>query len=187
MSRLSLPFHAEDISALARSLKGQITACDHDPSHVELLNMLARSGGYRNFQHFRAQVAAQQHLASPPPVPEPTPVDFIKVRRMLRHFDAAGRLIVWPSKRSQQQLCLWVVWSRVPPRQVFSEPEINRVLTANHLFGDYALLRRWLCDDGMMTRTADGREYRRVEQRPPPDAVALIGHLSHGGAASSGS
>ena len=52
MSRLSLPFHAQDISALAKSLKGQIAATDRDPGHVELLNMLARSSGYRNFQHF---------------------------------------------------------------------------------------------------------------------------------------
>lgn len=183
MSRLSLPFHTEDISALAKSLKGQIAGCDHDPSHVELLNMLARSGGYRNFQHFRAQAAAQEHLANPPPEPVPVPVDFVKVRRMLRYFDPSGRVIRWPSKRGQQELCLWVVWSRIPARQVFSEPEINRVLTANHLFGDYALLRRWLCDYGMMSRTVDGREYRRVEQRPPADAVALIGHLTHGSAA----
>jgi len=177
MSRDFLPFHSDDISALARSLKGQLAACEHQPSHVELLNMLARSNGYRNFQHFRAQLAARDLLDSQQPIPEPEPVDFVRIRRLLRVFDQDGRLIRWPSKRSQQELCLWVLWSKLPARQVFTEAEIKQHLNAGHLFGDHALLRRWLCDYGMMSRTRDGREYRRVERRPPPEALALIGHL----------
>ncbi len=175
MSKDSLPFHSDDISALARSLKGQLANCEHQPSHLELLNMLARSNGYRNFQHFRAQLAARHRLDSPLPVPEP--VDFVRIRRLLRSFDPEGRLMRWPSKRSQQELCLWVLWSKLPARQVFSEAQIKQYLNANHLFGDHALLRRWLCDYGMMSRTRDGREYRRVERRPPPEALALIHYL----------
>jgi hypothetical protein len=177
MSRTLLPFHSDDISALARSLKGQLANCESQPSRLELLNMLVRANGYRNFQHYRAQLAAQDRLESRPPALEPEPVDLVPVRRLLGMFDPEGKLARWPSKRSQQELCLWVIWSKLPARQVLTEKEINLLLNDNHLFGDHALLRRWLCDYGMMNRTRDGREYRRVEKRPPAGALELIRHL----------
>ncbi len=177
MSRTLLPFHSDDISALARSLKGQLADCESQPSHLELLNMLARAVGYRNFQHYRAQLISRDKMESRPPAPEPEPVDFVRVKRLLRMFDAEGKLARWPSKRSQQELCLWVIWSRIPVREAISEKEINLLLNDNHLFGDHALLRRWLCDYGMMSRTRDGREYRRVEKRPPAEALELIRRL----------
>lgn len=178
MSKTLLPFHAGDISAVARSLRGQLVNCDHPPGHVELLNMLARSTGYRNFQHFRAQFAARARLDGPEPAPQPAPVDYVQIQRLTRFFDATGRLIRWPSKFSHRAPCLWVVWSKLPPRRVFTEREINRQLQAVHLFGDHALLRRELCDSGLAARTTDGSEYRRVERQPPPEALALIRHLN---------
>lgn len=182
MSRTPLPFHAEDISALARALKGELGRLDHQPGHVELLNMLARSAGCRNFQHFRARTITQPALAQPVVVP-PAPVDTTRIRRLARHFDPAGRLIRWPGKYSEQRLCLWVMWSRLPARQVMSEKQINQALNACHQFGDHALIRRELVDGNWLIRTRDGAEYRRVEQRPPADAVALIGQLASGATA----
>jgi hypothetical protein len=87
-------------------------------------------------------------------------------------------LLRWPGKFSDRQPCLWVLWSRLPPRQTFTEAEISRLLQEHHRFGDHALLRRELVDGGWMTRTADGRVYRRLERRPPPEALALIRYLS---------
>lgn len=175
MSRTVFPFAASDISALARSLKEQLNGCQETPGHVELLNMLARASGCRNFQDFRSRQCAQDYLDTPPPsAPPPEPVNAIHVKRLLRFFDGDGRLVRWPSKLSQQEICLWVVWSRLPPGEIGDEAHINRRLQAEHLFGDHALLRRWLCDYGMVKRTVDGREYRRIEQCPPPDARALI-------------
>ena len=176
MSRTLIPFHADDVSSLARALKGELAKFDHTPGHVELLNVLARSTGYRNFQHLRAQNAARERLDQPPATVEAA-VDYARLGRIARYFDSNGRLTRWPSKRSHQLLCLWVLWSRVAPRQVYCEAEINVVLNAWHLFGDHALLRRDLCGLGLMTRTPDGREYRRVEQAPPAEALALIRHL----------
>lgn len=178
MSRDLIPFHADDVSALARALKGELKKFTETPSHVELLNVLARASGHGNFQAMRAQWAARERLEHPTPVaPEPA-VDYVRVERLARYFDTAGQLIRWPAKHGERMACLWVLWSRFEARAVLSEAEVGRVLEAWHQFGDRALLRRELCDHGLMKRTADGREYRRIEQAPPPEAVALIRHLA---------
>lgn len=185
MPRIPLPLYAEDISAFARALAGQLKsqlpAAERVPSHLELLNMLARSSGFRNYQHLRAQ---REGLALPmPPVPPVSAsqcdvpqaeVDAGRLKRLGRLFDAEGRLSRWPSRRGLERSCLWAVWAKVPPRQVFTEAELKDVLDASHTFGDNALLRRGLCDLGMMTRTPDGREYRRVEAQPTAEALALL-------------
>jgi hypothetical protein len=175
MTRSIFPFYASDISALARSLHTQLAACNHTPGHVELLNMLARAVGSRNFQHFRAQVIAEKRLLLASDVT--APVDYVALQRLSRYFDANSRLVRWPKKFSHQELCLWVLWSKIPPRQILSEHEINQLLRANHHFEDPALLRREMKDRKMVTRTRDGREYRRVEKKPPATALALIRFL----------
>ena len=175
MSRTVLPLHVDDISALARSLNHQISGSDHVPSHLELLNFLARSAGFRNFQHFRAQAAA--HAALNPPDTPSAEVDYVEVKRLARYFDAKGRLIQWPGKQCQRIPCLWVLWSRLPARKPLSEHQLNVLLQANHLFADPALLRRELYDQRLVSRTPDCREYRRIEKRPSEEALALIRHL----------
>jgi len=172
MSRSVFPFVAKDVSALARSLNRELEACDGKPGHVQLLNMLTRSVGYQNFQHFRAQAEAQERLEREPPPPDP--IDHLRVERVIRHFDEAGRLIRWPSRVNQQELCLWALWSRIAPGCSYAERQISDLLKRHHLFGDHALLRRALYEYRLVSRTLDGGEYRRVEQRPTPDAVALI-------------
>ena len=175
MSRTTIPFATADISALARSLRSQLTGRDKPPGHVELLNMLARASGYRNFQHLRADAAAQDRLDQS--APAEAPVDRGKVERVARLFDAAGRLTRWPGKDSQRQLCLWALWAGFPAGQVFTERQVNEMLNERHLVGDHALLRRDLYDRGLVDRNADGSAYRRIEQRPPAEALALIQHL----------
>jgi len=164
MTKLVFPFYASDISELARSLHNQLAACGHTPGHLELLNMLARGVGSRNFQHFRAKMVAEKRLMRPGE--SAAPIDYVALQRLSRYFDANGRWIRWPAKFSHQDPCLWVLWSRVPPRKTFSEREINALLLANHLFEDPALLRRELSERRMLTRTLDGRVYRRVEDAP---------------------
>lgn len=176
MSKTPVPFHADDISALARSLKGQLAARQTPPGHVELLNMLARAAGAKNFQHLRAQATA------PPPAeavipPASPPVDAAKVERLARYFDAGGRMIRWPSKMSHVEPCLWVLWSRLPAERVMAEREVGARLNEHHLYGDPALLRRALFDYGLVTRSPDGREYRRIEREPPPLARALMARV----------
>jgi len=179
MSRQSLPFFADDVSSFARALRRELSQSDQAnaaPSHLTLLNMVARAGGYQNFQHFRAQAVARERLDAPQPTAEAA--DYVMVGRVARYFDSAGRLERWPSKFSHRLPCLWVLWSRLEPRRVYTEAEINRALNAQHLFGDHAVLRREMCTQGLMKRPPDGREYRRVEQTPPATALALIRHIA---------
>lgn len=172
MSKDLIPFAAADISALAKSLRGQLAGRDAPPGHVEMLNMLARAAGARNFQHFRAQSAAQERLEAP--VRAPDPIDHARVEAAARCFDEAGRMARWPAKPSLQALCLWGLWAAIPAARSFTEAEINAVIQARHLFGDHALLRRELFNQGLVSRTTDCRDYRRVERPPPAEAVALI-------------
>ncbi len=178
MSRICIPFATGDISTLARSLRDQMNGNGRVPSHLELLNMLARAAGYRNYQSFRAQNAASGHV-EPPPAPEP--VDMALIQRAAHCFDAQGRLARWPGKPGIQELCLWGLWSRLPARKALSEEELNRHLRAGHLFGDHALLRRELCDRQLVARTPDGRQYLRIERRPSAGALSLVRQLAANG------
>jgi hypothetical protein len=176
MTRPVFPFCSNDISELARALHRELAACDHTPGHLELLNMLARAGGSKNFQHFRAQVVAEKRLLESGETPPA--VDYVELQRLSRYFDANGRWLRWPTKYSHQVACLWVMWSKISPRETFSEKQINELLRANHLFNDPALLRREMKDQGMLTRSLNGSEYRRVERKPPDTALGLIRFLA---------
>jgi hypothetical protein len=188
-----------DLSAFARALRRQLDGQERTPSHLELLNLLAKAAGFKNFQHFRAEAenqAGQPVLASgiapepattaapafeaaaqTAPEPEPAAVDPKFVQRMLRLYDASGLLLRWPKKTLPRQACLWVLWSRLPARQTMTEREISDRLSDLHTFGDHAFLRRQLVDNRLVTRTPDGRQYRRTEAQPIPEALALLEHL----------
>ena len=174
MSRTAIPFQTSDVSSFARALRTQLAARDSIPGHVELLNMLARSVGCRNFQQLRSQAASAQKLAVAAAEPPP---DLRATERAKRCFAPDGRLMRWPAKRGDQVLALWALWSRLPARQSFSERGISDLLRTLHDFGDPALLRRELYAAGLVSRTIDGRDYLRIEQRPPVDAAALIAQL----------
>ena len=169
MTRTTLPYATTDVSALARHLSREL-ASETNPSHLTLMNMLARGAGFRNFQHVRASAAAGDKLDTPPSAP----ADHTKVAQARRYFDAVGTMTSWPAKTHLQHLCLWVLWSRLPRGQSLTEREISRLLDGWHLFGDAAILRRTLWEMKLISRTPDCQDYRRIEQPPPPEARALI-------------
>jgi hypothetical protein len=172
MSRLALPLEVADLSAFARALRDQLDKLEHKPSHVEMLNMLCRSAGFRNYQHFRADAEARQRLAAAREM-KPAP-DYQLVEKVARHFDGEGRLLRWPSKTPHLKLCLWVLWARIPSGRVLTEREISDLLNRWHVFGDHAVLRRALFEAGLVDRTQDGRKYRRIEQKPPVELSTLL-------------
>ncbi len=171
MTRDLIALPVADLSAFTRALSRQL-AEDARPPHQSLMNMLARAAGFRNLQHLQAAHSAGRRLAAPPPPPEA--VDHVLVARALNQFDAAGQLIRWPARRSVQILCLWALWSALPRGGPRTERAVSEALNALHRFGDAAILRRDMVHLGLLRRDPGGINYARVEQRPPPEARALI-------------
>lgn len=177
MTRTTIPFQTGDISSLARALRSQLIGRETVPGHVEILNILARAVGRRNFQQLRAEAQGAAPAEAPAAEPPAPAVDLRRVERVLRCFSPEGRLLRWPSRREDQVLALWGLWAQIPSRRDFTEQEISQVLKTLHDFGDHALLRRELFETRLVSRTPDCRAYRRIEQPPPADAATLIGGL----------
>lgn len=167
MSREIHALTIADLSAFARSLRETLAKRDALPGHVEMLNLLSKSAGYRNYQHFRAAGASAE-------AERPEPVDYPLIERVARHFDDQGVLLRWPARNSLQPLCLWALWSRMEAGRTYSDAEMTRLLNAWASFGDHALLRRALVSLGYAVRSKDGRIYQRIEQKPPAELSVLL-------------
>jgi hypothetical protein len=200
MTRTVLPYAAPDLSALARLLERALL--DHQvthgrlPGHVEMMNLLARGAGKRNLQELRAEIERQApasaepaplppagpdfwfdapELLDPATTPVPTPPKLTdRAAKTLKCFDFSGRLMRWPLKLSQQQLAMWVLWTRFDARRVYTEAEVNGVLKAWHVYGDHATLRRELINHRLMTRKDDCSEYRKLAQSPDEEVQGLL-------------
>lgn len=157
--RLTIP----DVSDFAKHLRANLP---EGPGHVEMLNLVAKAAGFRNFQHLRSQ-----H----PPTPA---IDRKRVDRALRYFDDSGRWREWPGRRGVRELCLWVIWARLPARQIWREREVSALIDEECSFRDAAQIRRSLVEMRLLTRNPDGTGYARVEAPMDPHGAALLARLA---------
>src|SRR5262245_48915931 len=125
MSHIAVPLVAPDLSqfarALGRSLNQRLAERPEPPSHVELLNLLARAAGHRNVQSLRAAALHGPRLASERAAPPPLTPAALKA---LSQFDARGRLLRWPNKFSVQRLAMWVLWTGFEAKRTYTEREV---------------------------------------------------------------
>lgn len=165
MSRDTIPFACEDLSALAKSLRKQLMSCESFPSHVEMLNILAKANGYRNYQHLKQ---AQEDV-------EVTEMGLnIALPRKLQPFMSVDYVLhSWPVKYSLQKLSLWFFACRFQYQQRYSEREVNEIISRYEAFGDFARIRRELVNQKLLGRTMDGRDYWRTNATPPDDLKLL--------------
>ena len=175
MPRIPVPYAAADISSLAKTLKAALDerheAGRAPPSHVELLNLLARAAGVRNFQTLKAAPPK----AAPAPEVAPAPAELsATARKALIQFDEAGRLVRLPNKFSVQQVVMWVLWTRFAARRDYTEKEVNAILNAQHTFGDPATLRRELVNMKLLGRESDCSRYWKEPRRPDADTRAFL-------------
>lgn len=172
MTKSPLALHAADVTAFTRVLAQQLG--DDSPSHLKLMNMVARSAGFQNLQHMRAVQAAASRLTPKDP---PHAADHRLIERCLHQFDDRGRLRQWPAKRAVQTLALWGLWAALPAKTAMTERQINAELNVLHCFGDPATLRRTMISCGLLKRSTDCSDYMRVEQKPPVEALAVMEQL----------
>ncbi|HET9976046.1 MAG TPA: DUF2087 domain-containing protein [Burkholderiaceae bacterium] len=179
MTRELTPLQADDLSAFARQLRTALAARIDDgtglPGHVEMLNLIARAAGHRNVQALKAAAACRQPAAAPPRWHGPKQPGLSPAAdRVLRVFDAQGRLLRWPGKRPEQVLALWCLWMAFDAKRPYSEREVNEVINAHHAFGDHCLLRRELVEADLLARTPGGERYRKLAARPDEETAALM-------------
>jgi hypothetical protein len=178
MTRLLVPLAAPDVSALARNLKSFLDerhgAGKSPPTHVELLNLLARAAGLRNFATLKAASQAMPAPAAAPVAPDGLGSMSPTARKALLQFDDARRLVRLPNKFSVQQMVMWALWTQFAARRTYTEKQVNAVLNAHHSFGDQATLRRELVNMKLLGRTSDGREYWKEPRRPDAEVRAFL-------------
>jgi hypothetical protein len=185
MTRLLVPLATPDVSAFTKTLKSFLDERHADgkllPSHVELLNLLARAAGLRNFATLKASALKAAPGVAPSPsgaVPGGSAVNLSTlsptVRKALLQFDEAGRLIRLPSKLSVQQMTTWALWTQFTARRKYTEKEVNAVIKAHHTFGDHATLRRELINMKLLGRKSDCSEYWKEAHRPTSEVRAFL-------------
>lgn len=198
MTRMLIPLVVADVSSFAKalntSLNDRAAEGKSKLSHVDLLQLLSRAAGHRNFQTLRAAVqphkaegeahpdAGQSHTMTGAEVLAPDgerpAVDYATlsplVRKALMQFDTAGRLVRLPNKLSVQQLTMWWMWTHFVVRRKYTENEVNLVLNAHHTFGDQATLRRELINMKLMGRESDCSQYWKEPVRPSEEAQQFL-------------
>ena len=187
MTRLLVPLATPDVSAFSKTLKNLLdqrhAAGKAPPSHVELLNLLARAVGLRNFATLKKTAVA---APAPTAVPGDVPVAAQKsdaldlsplsttARKALQQFDDAGRLVRLPNKLSVQQMTMWALWTQFAAHRRYTEKEVNAVTNAFHTFGDQATLRRELVNMNLLGRKSECSEYWKEPQRPGPEVQSFL-------------
>ena len=162
MPRDTISITISDLSTFTKTQRNSLIKQYTLPGHASMLTLVSKAAGYDSFQHLKA--------AKPSIQPEPQDK---KLQKALKVFEN-GIMTRWPNQTAIQGLCLWVFWAALPARTDLSEKDINTLVKSGHSFGDHALLRRSLLDHKLVTRTADGKIYRRIEQAPPPEARILL-------------
>jgi len=170
----AIPLHIASTSAFAKSLREQLEPFARAaslPSHVQLLNWLARAAGHRNYQALRAAaVTLPATAAAAPFVAALTP----HASKALTQFDAHGRLLRWPNKFAVQRIALWALWQRFDARRTYSEREVNVVLNAWATYGDHATLRRELINMKLLGRKPDCSEYWKEPVRAGDEVRSFL-------------
>ena len=79
-------------------------------------------------------------------------MDALDSQPELRAFVRDGRIITIPSKRAKRLLLLDCVAQEFEPGRQYQEAEVDTILKG--VFDDHAALRRYLVDEGLMSREA---------------------------------
>ena len=111
---------------------------------------------------YRVRTEALQ-AAAIPPAPEAGRAERAEGQgdEVLRRFIHKGRLLAMPAAHGKRQVVLDHLARLFEPGRRYPEPEVNELLGRYH--PDYALLRRYLVDDGFLDRADEQAGSRTVK------------------------
>lgn len=84
--------------------------------------------------------------------------------KVKRYLDNEGRIRIWPSKKEMKHLILEYLAEKFTSNVDYSEKEVNSIISENHTFNDYFILRRELIENGFLNRERDCSRYWKVKQ-----------------------
>jgi len=101
-------------------------------------------------------------------------LEYEQITQKIRYFlDDNGRLAVYPAKFKKRILVLVYLASKFKAQHNYTENDVNELLQQWHVFNDWAMLRRELCDYHFLRRSDDGTSYWLEEQQPTLESFNL--------------
>ena len=141
------------VDELAGQLPVKRADLERQVSQLVSVGLLTRADGQLRLDVKALQTLKQNLFARPaPPQPE-TPAE-----QVLATFVRDGRIVQLPALQAKRGVVLRWLADQFTPDRAYTEPEVNELLSGHS--EDYATLRRYLVDWGLVTRT-DG-VYRRA-------------------------
>ena len=116
-----------------------VYSCDHDrnPTHFRrpppCHSRRGAQAGFGGPLHLVNDFASMSSESAAAPVKQAAAQ---QAEMLQQQFDARGRLLRWPTKFSVQALAMWVLWTLFDARRVYTEREVNQILSAANAFGD---------------------------------------------------
>lgn len=157
------PRHTEELASILSLSPGTVS------HHLSVLSSAGLLGSTKE-QYYQMYSLKQglldKQLAEVVSVPQPGLEQSVTqdayTRKVLNTFFKHGRLSKIPAQQKKLLVILRELITRFEPGRAYSEREVNLILADAH--DDFATLRRDLVDFGFMTRSREGRNYRRVSK-----------------------
>ena len=74
------------------------------------------------------------------------------------------QIIRWPKKPSDKSDVVEWLSSKFKFKKIYSEKEVNAIISTHHIFDDTPLLRRELVSKKFLSRKDNGSEYWKIEK-----------------------
>ena len=81
----------------------------------------------------------------------------------MRFIDEIKGVLYWPNKWKDKQIVIEWLSSKFQFEKLYSEKEVNNIITKYHAFNNIALLRRELISKKVLKRKDDGSIYWRTK------------------------
>ncbi len=87
----------------------------------------------------------------------------INTDKIKTHMNDDGQIIRWPSKYSLKLIVLEYIAEKLQPNKIYTQKEVDEIITQWHTFENICLLRRELIMKGHMDRKRDCSAYWKIE------------------------